>query len=153
MGLSFCYPFERQIMKRRTRKQISYNMSCVRSRNTTIEKKLGKALWARDIRYRKNYQKLSGKPDFVIVRTKIAIFCDSAFWHGYKNMTTRKHNFKRNKSFWVSKIKRNIERDQEVNKVLKEEGWKVLRFWDFEIENSTSLCVKKVSRFIGIANK
>ena len=50
-------------------------MSCVRSRNTTIEKKLGKALWARDIRYRKNYQKLSGKPDFVIVRTKIAIFC------------------------------------------------------------------------------
>lgn len=57
-------------------------MSRVRGSDTVIEQKLGKALWAAGIRYRKQYKKLIGKPDFVVVWTKVAIFCDSSFWHG-----------------------------------------------------------------------
>jgi DNA mismatch endonuclease (patch repair protein) len=122
----------------------SYKMSRVKSKGTTIEKAFGKALWATGLRYRKHYRKLAGTPDFVLVNYKIAIFCDSAFWHGYKNMKTKRHLFKSNVEFWTNKIRRNIERDKEVNKKLRKEGWKVLRFWDFEIEKNLDKCVERV---------
>lgn len=66
----------------KTKEQISYNMSRVRSSGSVIERTLGKALWAAGIRYRKQYRKVPGKPDFALVSKKIAIFCDSSFWHG-----------------------------------------------------------------------
>ena len=66
----------------KTREQISYNMSRVRSSGSMIEKELGKALWALGLRYRKQYSKIAGKPDFAIVFVRIAVFCDSTFWHG-----------------------------------------------------------------------
>jgi DNA mismatch endonuclease (patch repair protein) len=122
----------------------SYKMSRVRSKGTTIEKLFGKALWSAGLRYRKHYRKLVGAPDFVLVRYKIAIFCDSAFWHGYKNMKTKRHAFKSNVKFWTNKIMRNIERDKEVNKKLRKEGWKVLRFWDFQIEKNLDKCIERV---------
>ena len=68
-------------------------MSHIRSKNTGIEKLLGKALWKKGIRYRKHY-KIIGTPDFALPKYKIAIFCDSSFWHGYGNMKTRIHSFK-----------------------------------------------------------
>lgn len=119
-------------------------MSRIRSGNTEIEKKLGKVLWASGLRYRKHYKKLVGKPDFALPQHKIAIFCDSAFWHGYNNMRTKRHEFKRRKKFWTNKINRNIERDKEVNRFLKKEGWKVVRFWDFQILKDSDKCVEKV---------
>ena len=125
-------------------KEISYRMSRIRSTETSIEKRLGKALWAVGIRYRKNYKKAIGVPDFAIVKYKIAIFCDSAFWHGYKNMTTKRHAFKSNVTFWTQKIERNIQRDKEVNRRLRKHGWKVLRFWDFQIEKNLNKCIETV---------
>ena len=129
---------------KKTKEQISYNMSKVCSTGSRIEKLLGKSLWAVGFRYRKNYNKLFGKPDFVLPKYRLAIFCDSSFWHGYKGMATSRHNFRSNKKFWKEKISRNIQRDKEVNRLLKREGWKVIRFWDFQIENSVELCVKKI---------
>ena len=131
-------------MSKRTKEQISYNMSRIRSNGTAIEKKLGKAIWAAGLRYRKNYKKVEGKPDFVITKHQVVVFCDSSFWHGYKNMTTKRHNFKSNKEFWVNKISRNIKRDKEVNRILRREGWKVFRFWDFQIQKDVNKCVEKV---------
>lgn len=122
----------------------SYRMSRVKSRDTSIERRLGKALWAAGFRYRKNYHGLKGSPDFVLVKHRIAIFCDSAFWHGYKNMTTKRHVFKSNVDFWTRKIKRNMLRDKEVKKFLKKSGWAVLRFWDFQIEKNLDKCVARV---------
>lgn len=119
-------------------------MSRVKSKDTSIEKTLGKALWAAGFRYRKNYRKLQGTPDFVLVKHRIAIFCDSAFWHGYRNMTTKIHRFKSNKEFWTNKIVRNIQRDKEVNIALRKQGWKVIRFWDFQINNQIEECVERV---------
>ena len=131
-------------MSKRTKEQISYNMSRIRSNGTAIEKKLGKAIWTAGLRYRKNYKKVKGKPDFVITKHQVVIFCDSSFWHGYKNMTTKRHNFKSNEEFWVNKILRNIKRDKEVNRILRREGWKVFRFWDFQIQKDVNKCVEKV---------
>ncbi len=132
---------------KRSKKQISsYKMSRVKSKNTSIEKSLGKALWAAGLRYRKHHKKLVGTPDFVLPKYKIAIFCDSAFWHGYKKMRTKRHAFKSNVKFWTLKIKRNIEKDKEVNKQLRRQKWKVLRFWDFQIEENLGKCIKAVLR-------
>ena len=130
--------------KRRTKHQISYNMSRIRSSDTTIEKTFGKSLWASGLRYRKNYRKVIGNPDFALTKHKIAIFCDSSFWHGYKNMQTERHHFKKRKRFWVNKISGNIKRDKVVNRLLRREGWKVLRFWDFQILRDPGRCVEKV---------
>jgi DNA mismatch endonuclease (patch repair protein) len=62
--------------------QRSRNMGCIKSQNTSIEKMLRKALWHEGIRYRKNFKTLPGKPDIVITKYKIVIFCDGEFWHG-----------------------------------------------------------------------
>lgn len=122
----------------------SYKMSLIRGKNTSIERSLGNALWKIGLRYRKHYKKLKGTPDFVLVKNKIAIFCDSAFWHGYRNMSTKIHRFKSNKKFWTDKIKTNIERDKSVNRILKREGWKVVRLWDYEIKENIDTCVEKL---------
>lgn len=118
-------------------------MLAVKASGSNIEVCLGKALWAEGIRYRKQCKKLPGKPDFVIIKYKIAIFCDSHFWHGYK-WKDRKYDHKTNINFWIKKLERNIQRDKEVNAKLKKKGWKVIRFWEHEIKTSVERCVNKV---------
>lgn len=133
----------------RSKEQIKKNMLAVKTSGSNIEVSLGKALWAEGIRYRKQYKKLPGKPDFVIIKYKIAIFCDSHFWHGYK-WKVRKYDHKTNINFWIKKIERNIQRDKEVNAKLIKKGWKVIRFWEHEIKTSVDKCVNKVIEIITI---
>lgn len=104
-------------------------------------------MWAAGIRYRKQYSKLPGRPDFVIVRARVAIFCDSSFWHG-RGWPEAAEQIKSNKEFWIKKIEGNIIRDQAVNDALKSLGWKVLRFWDFQILGKTSKCVDRVVKTV-----
>ncbi len=117
-------------------------MQHIRSTNTSIEIKLRKKLWEEGIRYRKYYKLLPGKPDIVITKWKIVVFCDSSFWHG-RNFSSKKP-IKTNKEYWDKKIRRNIERDIEVNSQLKTMGWYILRFWDDEINKHIDDCVNKV---------
>lgn len=118
-------------------------MSRVRSSGTEIERKLGKALWAAGVRYRKQYRKLIGKPDFVVVWAKIAIFCDSSFWHG-RNWKAAQKAIKSNKGFWIPKIESNIKRDKKVNATLTQLGWRVFRFWDEDIHSNAARCASVV---------
>lgn len=127
----------------KTKEQISYNMSRVRSSGSVIEQKLGKALWAAGIRYRKQYKRLVGKPDFVVVWAKVAIFCDSSFWHG-RDWAVAKMAIKSNKEFWIPKIERNIMRDNQINAALNHQGWRVFRFWDKDIHADASKCASAV---------
>ena len=122
-----------------TRSQI---MSRIKSKDTSIEIILRKAVWQKGLRYRKNCKDIFGKPDLCFKGKKIAIFCDSSFWHGKNYLEGER--FKTNADFWEKKILRNIERDKEVNKKLKEEGWTVLRFWDKEIKNNLEQCIDKI---------
>ncbi len=136
-------------MDRLTREQRHKNMQAVKNKDSKIELMLRTALWNKGYRYRKNYAKLEGKPDIVLSKYKVAIFCDSEFWHGY-NWKVRKYDIKSNKEFWIKKIEGNIKRDKEVNKILKKQGWKVIRFWGKEILQDTAECLNKIEKEIGI---
>ena len=89
-------------MDRLTREQRHKNMQAVKNKDSKIELMLRTALWNKGYRYRKNYAKLEGKPDIVLSKYKVAIFCDSEFWHGY-NWKVRKYDIKSNKEFWIKK--------------------------------------------------
>jgi DNA mismatch endonuclease Vsr len=128
------------------------NMQSVKNKGSKIEITLGKCLWAKGYRYRKNDISVFGKPDFVFKKLKIAVFCDSEFWHG-KDWNKRKHEHKTNIDFWHKKITRNIERDIEVNNKLRNEGWLVLRFWGKEIEKNSLLCTEKIDQAIQCRKK
>ena len=130
-------------MDRLTPEQRRKNMQQVRSKDSQIELKLRHALWHLGLRYRKNVREVFGCPDIVFQRLKIAIFCDSEFWHGY-DWDNRKHDFKSRQEFWIPKIERNIQRDKEVNQKLESEGWIVLRFFGNEIKHNIEYCVKKI---------
>ena len=132
-----------------TKEQRRKNMQHIRSKDTSIEVKLRKALWHRGYRYRKNDKRLPGKPDIALTKYKIAIFCDSEFFHG-KDWEVLKPRLERgdNSQYWISKITRNRERDEEVNKKLLFEGWTVIRFWGDEIKKHVDECVKVVEEAI-----
>lgn len=133
-----------------TKEQRKKCMSSIRSKDTGIEVSLRKALWHKGYRYRKNYRALPGKPDIAITKQKIAIFCDSEFFHG-KNWEESLHaQIMRgsNAEFWEKKITRNMERDVEVTRQLEALGWTVLRFWGKEIEKDLDGCIRVVEETI-----
>ena len=125
------------------------NMQRIRSKDTTIELTLRKALWEKGYRYRKNYKELPGSPDIAITKYKIAIFCDGEFFHG-KDWDVLKPRLEKGKNseFWINKITRNMNRDDEVNKKLLFLGWTVIRFWGNEINKKTGECIKVIEEVI-----
>lgn len=130
---------------KKTSDQIHYNMSRIRGKDTKIEMMLRKELWSRGLRYRKNDKSVTGKPDIAFIGPKIAVFCDSEFWHGY-DWEHKKDEIKTNRDFWIRKIERNMERDIEVNTILKEQGWRVLRFWGKEIQKNLEECADIIEK-------
>lgn len=127
----------------KTKEQISYNMRMVTSKDSKIEVLLRRELWNLGLRYRKNVKTVFGHPDIAFIGKKVAVFCDSEFWHGY-NWEERKKDFKSHQEFWIPKIERNMQRDIEVTQHLEQEGWTVLRFWGKEIKKETASCANKV---------
>lgn len=132
---------------KKTQEQIHYNMQRVKAKDSEIEKILRNALWNKGYRYRKNVKDVFGHPDIVFKSKKVAIFCDSEFWHGY-DWERKKNEIKTRQDFWIPKIERNMQRDKEVNTKLSEEGWTVLRFWGTEIKKQTENCVKEIEKCI-----
>lgn len=126
-------------MGKKTKEQISYNMRRVKNKDSEIELLLRHELWHRNLRYQKNVTSILGKPDIVFKGKKIAVFVDSEFWHGF-NWSEKKKEIKSNQDFWIAKIERNIQRDEEVNEYLKDNGWLVLRFWGNEIKKDVASC-------------
>lgn len=115
----------------------------IKSKGSKIEQLLAKSMWNKGMRYQKNVSAIFGKPDFIFKSKKIAIFCDSEFWHGY-NYIIKGERFKTNPEFWEKKILRNIERDKEVTAKLSEEGWIVLRFWGKQIQKELESCINTI---------
>ncbi len=130
---------------KKTPEQISYNMKRVKNKDSEIEVTLRKELWRRGIRYRKNVSKVFGKPDLAFIGKKIAVFCDSEFWHGY-DWENKQNEIKTRREFWIPKIERNMARDREVNETLEADGWIVLRFWGKEIKKDVSACAEKIEQ-------
>ena len=136
-------------MDRLTKEQRHKNMSNIKNKDTGIEVRLRKALWEKGYRYRKNYKILPGKPDIVLTKYKLAVFCDSEFFHG-KDWEVLQEQLRRgqNAEFWINKISRNMDRDEEINKQLKYLGWTVIRFWGKDIKKDVQQCVKAIEEAI-----
>lgn len=114
-------------------------MSRIHSKNTKCELKLRNAIRALGLRgYRVNYRRLPGAPDIVFISRKIAIFCDSDFWHGKKGLPAT------NQEYWREKLRKNAERDSMVNQTLRDQGWTVLRFSETEILKDPKGCAQRV---------
>lgn len=124
-------------------------MSKIRGKDTNIEVALRKALWAKGYRYRKNYKKIPGSPDICLTKYKIAIFCDSEFFHG-KDWAIRKAKVAQgnNGEYWVKKIQENMVRDKEKDKALNFLGWTIIHFWGKDILKNTEECVRVVEETI-----
>ena len=122
-------------------------MSRIRSKDTDIEMIIRRALWKKGYRYRVHYPLLPGKPDIVFIKEKIAVFCDSEFWHG-KRWGEKKERIRKNREYWIRKIEGNIERDKRVNEQLSKQGWVVMRFWGQDIIKDTASCVRDIEEEI-----
>jgi DNA mismatch endonuclease (patch repair protein) len=119
-------------------------MSKVKNKNTGLEVRFRKVLWARGLRYRLG-RKLLGKPDLVFIGPKVAVFIDGCFWHA---CPIHGQEPKTNASFWAEKLKKNILRDQKVNAGLDELGWKVVRFWEHELKDDVEQCVSELIKTV-----
>jgi DNA mismatch endonuclease, patch repair protein len=127
---------------RETRSRV---MSRIRSRDTGPEIALRRALWAAGLRgWRLHPKRVPGRPDVAWIGRRIAVFVDGAFWHGHPD-----HYHGQSGPYWDEKIARNRARDVRVNAELRDAGWTVLRFWDFEVEKATADCVKAVAAAVG----
>lgn len=123
-------------------------MSSIPSKNTEPELILRKALWQKKLRYRVNCKKLPGKPDVVFTKYHLAVFCDGDFWHGHnwavRGLSSLEEELSGYSDFWRNKIEHNIKRDAEVNILLAEQGWTVIRLWESDIRNHLDDCVRIV---------
>ncbi|MDO4540536.1 MAG: very short patch repair endonuclease [Syntrophomonadaceae bacterium] len=127
--------------------QRSKIMSRIRSKDTGIELTLRRALWQKGYRYRKNYKGLPGTPDIAFTKYKIAVFCDSEFFHGY-DWDIKKQKLGENRDYWIKKIERNMERDRENDHKLMNMDWVPVHFWGQDILKHTDECVEAISDLI-----
>lgn len=125
----------------------SWNMSRIKSRDTKPELLLRKALFTRGFRYRINKKNLPGQPDIVLKKYKTIIFVHGCFWHGHSNCK-RSGIPKSNRDYWVAKINSNIERDKSNEKLLKKEGWNVVKVWECEINTNLEKTLNQIIKTI-----
>jgi DNA mismatch endonuclease, patch repair protein len=126
-------------------------MAAVRGRDTRPEVALRRVLHARGLRYRVHPRDVPGRPDLVNRRRKVAVFVDGDFWHGnpdewrrrgYDSMEAQFPVSKRD--HWTTKLKRNVERDAEVNAALRQQGWRVVRVWESDVQTDIGAAVERI---------
>ncbi|MDR2284319.1 MAG: very short patch repair endonuclease [Sphingobacterium sp.] len=130
-----------------TSKQRSYNMSRIRSKNSKPELILRKALWSRNIRFRLHDKSLPGRPDIVIKKYKLVIFVDGEFWHGF-DWKNNRERIKSNRLFWIPKIERNMQKDERVNRALRDMGYTVFRFWSQDVLKKLPTVLNQIELFL-----
>lgn len=132
-----------------TKEQRRKNMQAIKS-VSKLEEIVSKKLWNAGYRFRRNTKGLFGKPDISIKKYKIVIFIDSCFWHQcpqHGNMP------KTNREFWEKKLKRNKERDDEVNQYYIERDWHLKRIWEHEVKKDLDKVIFDISMFIDDAKQ
>lgn len=132
-----------------TEEQRRFNMSRIRARDTGPELQLRKALFKMGVRGYRLHYRLTGKPDLMFIRKRLAVFIDGCFWHKcpvhFVQPETRTE-------FWMNKIDGNVARDAKVNAQLKEAGWRVLRFWEHEIREDPEKAAQKIAEYLSQEN-
>ncbi|PLT43795.1 Very-short-patch mismatch repair endonuclease (G-T specific) [Paenibacillus pasadenensis] len=133
-----------------TKEERSKIMRAVKSKKTSLESKVTKELWKHGLRFRVNIHDLLGKPDIAIKKYKIVIFIDSCFFHG---CSLHCRIPKSNEEYWVTKIRRNIERDLSVNRYYNSIGWNVMRVWEHDLKEDFLGTVQKLIQFVNLAKR
>ena len=113
----------------------SIRMSRIRSVSTKPELLLRHAIWRRGFRYRVNAKNLPGRPDIVLPKYRTVVFVHGCFWHGHKGCKVYSVP-KTNTEFWLAKVARNQERDQEVWRKLEAKGWSVIIVWECQLKKA-----------------
>lgn len=121
-------------------------MSRIRGSNTGPELALRRTAWAKGLRYRLNFRIGRARPDLVFPSARLAVFVDGCFWHRCPLHGVMP---KGNGAFWKTKLDRNVARDAETNRTLLATGWKILRFWEHQVEDSVEGCVAEIERALG----
>ena len=124
-----------------TSEQRRKNMQNIRSKGTSPELAVMRELKRRKIYFASHVDSIIGKPDIVFRRKRVAVFIDSDFWHGHP---TRCIMPQTNINYWIAKIARNRKRDKEVSRCLKQDGWKIIRLWEFDVRNRFDKCIQKI---------
>lgn len=128
-------------------------MASVRSKDTQPELAVRRRVWGLGYRYRKHHKGVEGHPDLVFVGARVAVFIDGDFWHGHawrlRGMRSLKEMFPTRTEWWVNKIRRNVERDREVERKLRSQGWTVLRFWESDVQKDPDRVVRKIAKVVG----
>ena len=122
-----------------SRKKRSWIMSRIRSKNTSIDRRMREMLSEAGTRF-EMYPDLFGSPDFQVGK-KVLVFCDGDFWHGYKYAEKKRPA----KKYWREKIEGNMRRDRKVSRKLRRDGWSVLRIWEHDIKKNPDKCMKKIT--------
>ena len=117
-----------------TKEVRSYNMSCIKNKNTKPELLVRKFLFSHGFRYRINVNNLPGHPDIVLKKYKTLIFINGCFWHGHENCRYFMLP-KSNTTFWENKILNNKLRDRKNYQLLYDLGWNVIIIWECELKN------------------
>ena len=124
------------------KKQRSWNMSRIKSKNTKPEIDVKKYLYGKGVRYRSSKKKLIGNPDLVIRKYKLVLFVHGCFWHAHQNCKAFRYP-KSNIQFWKNKIDKNVSRDNYVTKKLTELSYRVYVIWECEIKKQKFTILNK----------
>jgi len=122
--------------------QRSNAMKKVKLKDGPLELLVQNELRKAGVRFRRNYKKLKGSPDIVFVKSRVAIFIDGDFWHGWR-LPAWEHKLS---DFWKAKLRANRKRDQRNFRLLRSAQWTVIRLWEHEIRSDMTRCVARILR-------
>ena len=118
-------------------------MSSIRSKWTNQEKNIHNYLKSNKIKH-KMHPKVEGNPDIVLAETRTAVFLQGCFWHKcpkcYKKPKT-------NKKYWIPKIENNAKRDGKNSKILKAQGFKVIKIWEHQVKRNFNGVLKRLLKY------
>lgn len=123
-------------------------MSGIRAKNTKLEVRLRKALFARGFRYRLHATSLPGKPDMALPRYRAVVFVHGCFWHGHDCPLFRLPGTRTD--WWRAKIEKNRQRDQQVADALRERGWRQAHIWECAVRGPNSRSAAEVADEIAV---
>jgi len=132
-----------------TRVQRSYMMSRVRSKDTKPELMVRKLSHAQGLRFRKHCPWLPGRPDLTFVTTKVTVFVDGDYWHGWRFPAWKD----KMSLYWKQKIEGNRKRDQSNFRKLRRDGWLVIRLWEHEVERDAESCISRIQVAVRLRSK
>jgi len=123
-----------------TPSQRRFCMSQIKGKDTGPEKAVRSELHRRGLRFRKHVATLPGRPDVVFATSRVVVFVDGDFWHGYRFPAWED----KVSDFWKVKIGKNRARDARNHRRLRRQGWTVIRLWQHQLERDFDACIDRV---------